>query len=251
MSSCVHSFMRFLVAVLAATVTGFFALTAPVMAQTATYYTNTSQSAGNWATASGGAAGTIWNTSPTGAGGTSETFTANNSADWVAVSGALVRSTSMSSFTGYALILDAGAQIRFKGTTASGGYGAASPTYQTASVYFNASPSGTAAGTGLILNGGTLDPGDNGPATPVASGSMYTLTGLLNVASNSFVDCGNGANTTGRVIDLEMSISGSNMITLVNAGASTNTYSGSNGALFGSRKQRRDRLEHVFRHLEH
>ncbi len=189
--------------------------------QAAIYYTNQSETGGSWLTA----AGTIWNTSSTGTGGTSYSMSASDPNNFVAVSGALLRSTSTTTFAGNSLTINSGAQIRFKGTTPTGGYttfGSTVYTAGSATVNFNAGPNGTAAGTGLILNGGTLDPGD--------AGTVDILKGLLNVQSNSFLDCGNAA-TGGRVLDLEMSISGSNTITVVNAGASTNTYSGT-GASF-------------------
>jgi fibronectin-binding autotransporter adhesin len=182
-----------------------------------TYYTSSSEGSGlSWYNSG------LWNTSSTGAGGTSYSMSSSDPNNFVVVSGGLVRSTSAPNFTGNSLTINLGGQIRFKGTTATASYTALPAPYSTvyttgsASVNFNAGPNGTAAGTGLILNGGTLDPGD--------ASTFDVCTGLLKVAANSTIDCGNAAGAGGRVVDLEMSISGSNSISVGNAASSTNTY---------------------------
>ena len=71
--------------------------------QAAIYYTNQSESNGNWGTASNGAAGTIWNASATGMGGATYTMLSPDPNDFVVLSGGLVRSTSTTTFAGNSL----------------------------------------------------------------------------------------------------------------------------------------------------
>jgi fibronectin-binding autotransporter adhesin len=180
-------------AMLAATILGLTVFVGQATA--ATYYTVTAQAAGNWTAAS------LWNTSSTGAGGTAYTMTNPDPADFVVLSGGLVRSTSANSFQGHSLTINSGGEIRFKlGNLASPD-----------TINFNAAT----GSKGLILNGGTLDPGDNG---------RFVLAGSLSVAANSMIDLGAGTGLGARIIDLEMSISGSNSLSLVGTNGSGNSY---------------------------
>ncbi len=179
----------------AAVVAGLAALAGS--ARAATYTLNTDiGNPNNWNTAS------IWG-GPSG----SNSYTLNPAGDpndFQVLNGGVIRSNDLTTFEGHSLTLEPGGQIRFKFDTLT------SP----ATINFNAAPAGINP-IGLILNGGILDPGDNG---------TFILNGSLNVAANSILDLGNGAGLLVRVVDLEMSISGSNSLSLVGTNGSGNSY---------------------------
>jgi fibronectin-binding autotransporter adhesin len=176
---------------LVSTFVGFAIVAGPAPA--ATYYEAVNYGSGEWSDAN------VWSVS-------SSTLVYNytmqslyDPGDFVVLNGGTIRNTNGTNFNGHSLTVLTGGQIRLKATPVDFG-----------------GEAGNANGSiGLILNGGLLDPGNNG---------TFVVKGALNVAGNSLIDCGAGTGLGARVTDLEMAISGSSTLSLVGTNGSGNPY---------------------------